>query len=524
MKMPSFFQVLLVAAVLPAFPAAGWGQDLHIYYNVFNDSVRFELNGKPVAKPKVKRGGVVHVHLLEYNPYLYSATLTVDHNPDALVNSGMAENATADIASNMTGSSPIMSIFGALNSSVFSMPVFKMGDQKMTLANFMGNARGAEEQMLQETESLLEETAQTETSLKAVAKDLQTLSRSLTIAAVMETRINEIQYNPQFSPSQIKQYVREFYTAMFGAGRVDSLSLLSALDYGQTAISLRQKTAEWSRLTKRYRQQLSKLQGAMSAFESMGINDPAFRTKRNAIEDQVGVAADNAAGLDSVAVASERLLARAQAVKPESLTVLYLRFQEIMNNPFSFHDYFFVGGDNISVKVEVLRRDSTRQGVGDPKDFLVKTRSFRVEGYGGLKISAAAGVNFAQFFNQPMRYSSRDGAIVEEADDRFRPAVTSQLLFFANRGGRTSFGGAFGVGLPILSGEESAMFFLGPSVIFGSGKRLVLTTGVLGGKIQRLAKGFKPGDAFDPAAGDIPMASRYEYGYFLGLSFNLAGN
>jgi hypothetical protein len=43
-------------------------------------------------------------------------------------------------------------------------------------------------------------------------------------------------------------------------------------------------------------------------------------------------------------------------------------------------------------------------------------------------------------------------------------------------------------------------------------------------KTNRLSKGYSVGDAFDPGLGDIPLSSRYEYGYFMGLSFNFSGN
>jgi hypothetical protein len=64
-------------------------------------------------------------------------------------------------------------------------------------------------------------------------------------------------------------------------------------------------------------------------------------------------------------------------------------------------------------------------------------------------------------------------------------------------------------------------FFLGPSLIFGNSQRLVLSLGLMGGKVESLAKGFKVGDAFDPDNGDLPTKGKYNLGMFMGLSFNL---
>ena len=119
-------------------------------------------------------------------------------------------------------------------------------------------------------------------------------------------------------------------------------------------------------------------------------------------------------------------------------------------------------------------------------------------------------------------YSVRDNKIVAQELDKFIPIVTSFAHFYKQSPGNVNIGGSFGVGLPILGGSDiqAASFFLGPTIILGEASSFLLTVGVMGAKANRLANGLSIGDEFDNFT-TVPTISRYETGFFIGLSFSI---
>lgn len=527
---------LTLFSVLLLFAVSLKAQTLHIYYNVFTDSVRYELDGKTVSKPRLRKGGTVYVHLLEYNQYIYSATVTLHDNPGQYLMGG-TQAISADGMADMTGgtSSPLMGIFGALSSPMFNMPLMKMGDSELSLASFAGGVapggfagtRGAEEQMLRETEEMLKETAQTEAELKKLGEEIRQTGRALMISMMINEQLDQIVYNPRIPPSQIKKLCKEYFSAMFGPDRLDSLSLMSSLDWTENIQSFRTKTLAWKNLNQTWGRQLGDLEQRMTEMNGMDWSNEEVVAKLMTINETVRESQAEKSNMDSTIQAAQVLMAEAGNIPPSNLANLYLRYKELMNNEFEYQDFFYMTGSAVALRVELVRRDTmpTSLSGDDNDDDIVKTRTFVVESFGGLKLSAGAGFNFAQFFDQPLEYSVNNDVIVGQPSDQFLPAIASQFLFYADRGTRMSFGGSFGIGLPVLAGDQAqaAMFFLGPCLVFGGGQRIVLTTGVLGGKTNQLAKGFAVGDPFDPSQGDIPTTATYQYGYFLGLSFNFSG-
>ena len=80
-----------------------------------------------------------------------------------------------------------------------------------------------------------------------------------------------------------------------------------------------------------------------------------------------------------------------------------------------------------------------------------------------------------------------------------------------------------GIGIPLggSAGFESASFFLGPSLYIGHSNRLILNAGVMGGKVERLGAGYRIGDELLSSQAIIPLQSKYDFGVYFGLSFNL---
>ena len=55
-----------------------YAQDLHVFYDVFEDTVYYQIDGKAVAKAAVKKGQQVILHVLNYNDYIYDLELETE--------------------------------------------------------------------------------------------------------------------------------------------------------------------------------------------------------------------------------------------------------------------------------------------------------------------------------------------------------------------------------------------------------------------------------------------------------------
>jgi len=156
---------------------------------------------------------------------------------------------------------------------------------------------------------------------------------------------------------------------------------------------------------------------------------------------------------------------------------------------------------------------------------MIQLAPIKIPVYGGIKINASVGVNFGQYFNKPQTYFLKDSTIVGEDGDSFLPFITSFVHFYPQGRKSVSVGGSLGIGIPLSgaeSGFQSTTFFLGPSLFFGTGERLVVNFGLMGGKVNRLSRGYEVGDDFVGDESFIPLQSLYELGLFAGFSFNIS--
>jgi hypothetical protein len=193
---------------------------------------------------------------------------------------------------------------------------------------------------------------------------------------------------------------------------------------------------------------------------------------------------------------------------------------ELSNNKFSKTSTLTATGEKMKIKFVLTPLDSM-QRLG----MKAKTTPVEVGVYGGLRVKASVGLSFGQFFSRPQQFFVRDSILQSSNKDAFSPILTSFIHFYAPSKRTVSLAGSFGVGFPIAGGEtlQSVSFFLGPSLVFGKNERIVMSTGVMGGKVDRLSQGYELGDNFYSDSNVAPTISVYELGFYLGVSFNLTG-
>jgi hypothetical protein len=175
-------------------------------------------------------------------------------------------------------------------------------------------------------------------------------------------------------------------------------------------------------------------------------------------------------------------------------------------------------GDVVKFDLAFLVKDSTRNA---EKPFPVS--EIEVPVAGGFKMNASLGISFGQFANKTQDYFVRDDVIVGTDHGNFLPILTSYIHFYVQGARATSLGGTLGIGFPIVNtgNDQSLYFLIGPSLILGKSSRIVISGGIMGGKAKRLGAGYEVGDPFTEDSSTLPIVSKYEIGYFLGISYNL---
>ena len=83
---------------------------------------------------------------------------------------------------------------------------------------------------------------------------------------------------------------------------------------------------------------------------------------------------------------------------------------------------------------------------------------------------------------------------------------------------------SLGIGIPFSKNEsvENFAIFAGPGCYIGKKQSFMLSTGIMFSKVKVLASGFNVGDEIIIGEGDIPTDKKYSFGYFVGLTYNIA--
>jgi hypothetical protein len=244
-----------------------------------------------------------------------------------------------------------------------------------------------------------------------------------------------------------------------------------------------------------------------------------------AMKNNVAEISENALNVQESIISQEQaisgMIENAGRREIQKMTSIWYEYEALSTNDFSYTYRTEATGDRTVLGIKFTAKDSLGNILPINKKELAP---IKVPVYGGMKINVSVGISFARYFNQPQSFYLRDTVILSENVDDFLPIITSFFHFYPQSAGNVSVGGNFGIGIPITNSEngQSLSFFLGPSFIIGRGQRIVLSTGVMGGRVQQLAQGLKIGDVLPPFSA-VPTKSSYQMGYFLGVSFNIAG-
>jgi len=521
-KVILFLFYLSLVDVLPA-------QDAQVYYNLFNDSVYYMQNGRAVKRLKIRKGDRVLLHYTEFNPYLYDATLKVEQsNSSEWGSGGSGLGALTSLVPGLAGLMPGLSSMAASAAPVDTTPrlhlmdmqLLKLGETSIRLKDLFSNSRGTTQQLTQ-ARSMLEELVESQQEMAQIYASIQAIEKREQVAQLAVVNLDKLPYNPRLKPTIIQQQSREYFQAVFQK------------EPGNDSGNLQDIWA-WEELP-------AEKQGLL---QQLGVRQREFSSKSQELaplaaellQTDVGSVAFSNFARDLYAVQgqTQRLdqqineYVRQQMNGGPMLSVqqiidLQVHFLELLNNPFAYEYAVQVDKETVLIEATFTPRDTAllrKNRISTAQ----KTKTLVLKANGGIKISASIGANFGSFFNAAQEFSIREDRIVVEQLGAFQPSITSFVHFHPNTHGEVSVAGSFGIGFPIGNLDaQSINFCLGPSLIFGRGQRIVFSTGLMGGQVARLAKGYQPGDAFNLNNGDIPTRRRYELGYFAGVSFNVGG-
>ena len=507
---------------LLADPSPVLAQDLHIFIDAQTNKTRYEYGGKIVKKPKVKKGGNVFIHVENFNNYLYTLDVRADKQDIVVSTNGLTPFTNAFTGGGMAAIDGGADFF-PMNSGINEG--FQLFDD-MDLEG-MGFGEGSANmakvaELKQQFDDLAVDMVKTENQLKAIAGEIEGYKEAQVLKHLALTETEKLKYNTELKPEQIKKLSTEFLQKALEADQPDDLDLSGVVLRSDGRKNLQDKLNTLDSRHRVYKTQVSDLSNIAGQLQQYRMEDNRVESFFRTVQD----INTNAKNVESqVLEQRDEILELIKTAQEEDLslhTALRYEFEAMSANTFSQTFQTDAKNDEINFNVKLRLKDSLTYSTVNNN---VQMAAVTVPVFGGVKVNASIGLSFGQFFDRPQDFFIRDSVIFSEDQDSFYPILTSFLHFYPQSAGVVSVGGSVGIGLPMSSieGLQSASFFFGPSLIIGRGERIVISAGVMGGRVQRLAQGYEVGDQFFTDADVVPVHYPYELGGFLGLSFNLMG-
>lgn len=489
-----------------------FAQDLHVYYDVYRDSTYYLKDNKPVRNANLKKGQYAILHIVNYNDYIYKVDVKTQSKNYEIPSTGGGQ--LFNLKGMGDAFDQLKSAAGNFSTEGFQLGKNSMTDKNLGAAEYDNTASLEAIKLSKSFKTKLEALQLKEQSIQYLAIDIKEGISNQQSSTFKRQQIRKLRTNPNLSARKIKEISLAYMEQVLGVtpGREYSLNdLLKNEDPNQSIKALVEEYKEKTEALDDDFTELAVIAELLFAYKLDPTDQTtfktAFETAQHRKETYVKTAKDMDDQLDKLATIDRNELAE--------INYLYL---EMKDHRFEKTITLRPEDDLTSVQISLVPIDSVKvEGVSTQE-----LAPLEIEVFGGLKINASVGISFAGFFNRPQDFGVRDGRIFADDLDAFVPVITSFIHFHPQSKRQVSLGGAFGLGIG-LGGEGNGLqnYFLGPSLIVGKRQRIVFSTGLMTGKVNRLARAYQVGDAFDET--DVPTKSIYELGYFLGVSFNFLG-
>ena len=493
-----------------------YAQDLHIYYNLHKDSLWYVKNGKPTTKLEVRKGKQIYLHLVEYNNYLYSSENVISYHsvlpPEfAGQTSGFLGLVPTLINSLVPGGSALLPLMQA--------PVF--GSMLSVLAPGTNDltARGSNEDLVEYGEKLQVLETQRE-MMNAMMLDLNARMNAERYLRSDLSFINNLITNPGIAPSLIKSMLNQYFSEalMIPDQQIFQLKDIPSLVQKMEEIpslkaDLLIKSREYESSLSDFKRLHKRVKNSDHGLDTLYALMKEFENKLPEIE-KLNSRMVNSLSADSASAGMDY---------KEAVQKVFLKYSEIQNNDFSVTYTTEATNKYILFDLKVFLRDSNSLIVDESERQLYKKVNAKVITYGEFGLATSVGVQGARLVHAPESYYVLNNVLLSEPKSRYAPFVASMFNFHYQMSSAYSPAISLGVGLP-LNNEDvlgNLSYLVGPSLIVGKFKNIVISGGFIFSKVNRLADGLNVGDNINIGAGQIPTDSRFEQGYFIGISYNI---
>ncbi len=509
MKSSSTVQTIIRGLVLTFVFALGVSsgqaqQDLHIYYDAFHETFRAMRGDKEVEEYTVKKGNQIFLHTENYNNFIYELEVLQRNKPTA--NKGNMGFTSLMSMLSPTGGLPT-DIFSGLAGGTGSANMFENLFPKT--AGYMDGADIQVQQLMSAYDASISNIRKLEKNINVLQNELKEIEDNMRNRNQVLEYVHDLKYNPNIPPVKIGELITKELETLLPKGdvRVITSPRQQALD---DLITVGEK----------YRAEVSKLAEIDAQAQDIPEGTPKLKTLKTLIHDSHRDTKLVGEALSAQEGNLRNEVARDAGKEFKIMTTINTEYQAIINNDFK-HTYRTQANDSdLELQVVFIARDSTNRPVSSGRQEIAP---IHIAVYGGLQINASVGVNFGQFSTAPQNYFVRDSFLRAENEANFIPFLTTSVHFYFQNRKNISYGGTFGVGMALSNNEnlETPTFFLGPSLIIGKSQSFTVSAGAMGGRIRRLSQGYQVGDRYSSDANVVPTKTKYELGYYLGISFNM---
>lgn len=481
---------------------------LTLEYNLYENSVIYLRNGQVVESPQLSQGENLYIIVKEFNPYVMNASVEVNKaNSHSSIDyySGGSENSGSSF-------SGIANLFGGLS----------LGNNIQEVFQSIPSSRGATQvevaQAKQKFNQMLASLSTVEQNINNAKLQIKKIEKVESSRALALSDIHNLKTNSHIKPSRLKELMEEEIYHSFAKSEGDKIGINDLLDNDELASEFNQAIENYNSGREEYINLSNDWNNFNNSIQLLDLinEDIQFDFIKNSTDSIANELTTNVASKFTAPLDAN--FEDQPKISTEDLAQLRRTLEELQSDIFVYkHPPVQATGENMNVNINV-KLNANNEGYSDYKNLIQN-----IPVNGGWKITGGLGLAFGVLQDQSYKYSTRNGIIVSEENDQFIPMITSFAHIYRQSPSALKLGGSFGVGFPISggSGLSSASFFLGPTLVIGKNQKFLLTGGIMGSKVERLGGGLEVGDNLEVFSSDIPLNSKYELGYFIGISYDI---
>ncbi|MFT7592244.1 MAG: hypothetical protein ACI9UJ_002174, partial [bacterium] len=474
------FVVLLVVFCGPD----GYAQSLRIVYDFIQDEVRYyktkpgDRIGKEIGSPVVGRNKLVTIEVINFNKFVYAA--------DAMYTSKTVEK-----QSDMGFLDIVSPLVNPIGSGSFSTALGgKLPDEIGRGSGLMGS-RGVS--------SAYDDILDSYKKLTSLEEDMKSIEYAI-------SKLNKLKYNPYLPTDTIVNMSNMIVSQIFDRSVMNPSDFSEVIvrfnrDYTNSVTNLKTATVSFLREYNDF------ANGREVHFEGRGL-DEAVRSF-NAEVNQV-----------------------TKAFNPEYITAqidfLETIYTSIVSTRYTFNSSYAAKDDEIDLKLNFYKVP-----IDDKGNYLsvdrnkmsdlakIKEKNINIIVRGDIKVTSSVGLAFPKY-KTSKEFIYRDSSIISVAGSQFSPNLGAYVNVYPYSGRTLQLGGTFGVGVPLQEEQKNVNMYMGVTALFGSDSRVGQHAGAILGQVKKLGSGYNIGDALLPGDATIPTRNIWEWGTFIGISFNIA--